>query len=235
MKQTLAVVCALAAASPALALDASLTLPAKGETYAQPDASQPSNNGAPQAAADAERQPAPGSPADIPAPARPGFGDPGWWGITLGGGGAWDGNNISQMNLVSVGLSAFIARNLQLVGEVGGWAVLQEPGDDTGGGSLMIRARWHVWHTADYGWTVFLDGGLGFLYTGADVPRDGSNFNFTPELGGGFTMAMGQSARSARMEIGLRWRHLSNARLQGDDQNSGVDAVMIFSGMTFSF
>lgn len=235
MNHTLAIVCTLATAVPALAADTALSLPAKGDTYAQPEAAPPTGAASEPTAPSAAEQTAPSASAEAPPAARPGFGDPGWWGITLGGGGASDGNNINQMNLVSVGLSTFIARDLQLVAEAGGWVVLQEPGSDTGGGSLMVRARWHVWYTTNYGWTIFVDGGLGFLYTGADVPRQGANFNFTPELGGGFTMAMGESARSARMEIGLRWRHISNGRLQGDDQNPGVDSVMIFSGMTFSF
>ena len=70
----------------------------------------------------------------------------------------------------------------------------------------------------------------GLLFTEDNVPSNGSDFNFTPQAGLGFTFDAGDSARWL---IGLRWYHISNAN--SHRSNPGRDSVMLWVGMTFPF
>jgi hypothetical protein len=66
-----------------------------------------------------------------------------------------------------------------------------------------------------------------------DVPNDGTSFNFTPRLGVGFTRQLTDSG--IRLEGGLRWAHISNARITGDADNPARDSAMLYVGLIFPF
>ena len=38
-----------------------------------------------------------------------------------------------------------------------------------------------------------------------------------------------------RLLVGVRWSHISNARLWGDDDNPGSDSVMLHVGLIWEF
>jgi hypothetical protein len=69
------------------------------------------------------------------------------------------------------------------------------------------------------------------LSTNNPVPSGGSQFNFTPQAGIGVTIDVGE--RDARLVLGLKWHHISNASLYRD--NPGRDSVEIYAGLTFPF
>ena len=90
------------------------------------------------------------------------------------------------------------------------------------------------WHFIDRGsWTVFTDAGIGALLATEEVPTGGTNFDFTPRAGLGFTHQLGDS--SSRLIVGVRWAHFSNARLTGDDDNPGRDDIMFYGGVILPF
>ncbi|MFA6045786.1 MAG: acyloxyacyl hydrolase, partial [Phycisphaerales bacterium] len=92
--------------------------------------------------------------------------------------------------------------------------------------------RWHFVHEEDF--TVYADIGIGILGATDNVPSNGTSFDFTPRAGVGFTYAL-NDAGDLRLVGGLRWAHVSNARIHGDDDNPGVDTIMMYSGVQFPF
>ncbi|MBL8990513.1 MAG: acyloxyacyl hydrolase [Phycisphaerae bacterium] len=172
-------------------------------------------------------------PAEPPpqAAAAPRFGEPGPWFLTLGGGAAFDFEDSTDGNLF-VGFSTFLARELEFQIELGAW-YFNQPGDDTGGLSASLVARWHLLHADDFDWTVYLDAGIGVLGAFDETPPGGTSFNFLPRLGAGFTKAI--DGTPARLQVGLRWHHISNARINGDDNNPARNGLMVYAGVIFPF
>lgn len=167
------------------------------------------------------------TPAPRETPPRFGEADTWWW--SIGGGVADDFVDSTDVNLHgSVGW--FIARNIELNAELGVWSYTQ-PDEDAFGINPNIILRWHWLNTGS--WTLYSDVGIGVLFTNEDVPHRGTTFNFTPRLGGGVTYQIADNG--ARLQLGLRWAHVSNARLQGNDDNPGRDSVMIYAGVIFPF
>ncbi len=154
----------------------------------------------------------------------------GWtgWTVTLGAANDFDSNTDLT---VQGSLSTFVADRLELGVELGLWYFIQR--DDTAGVSVNFDARWHFWMSEDRAWTVFAEGRIGLLGSFDDVPDGGSSFNFTPGAGLGFTRALGESP--ARLIGGLRWHHISNARINGDGDNPSRNALMAFVGVTWPF
>ena len=84
---------------------------------------------------------------------------------------------------------------------------------------------------------MFTDLGIGLLGATDPVPRrggtEGTKFNFTPRIGGGFTRQLNDEG--VRLEVGLRWAHVSNGRISGNDENPGRDSMMLYTGLIFPF
>ena len=75
-------------------------------------------------------------------------------------------------------------------------------------------------------WQPFAQASGGFIYFGERVPdRDGAQFNFTADFGGGVQWKAG--ARRA-WTIGYRYQHLSNGYRAGN--NPGFDANLFYVG-----
>ena len=77
-------------------------------------------------------------------------------------------------------------------------------------------------------WSLYVDGGAGIIFTTGDVPEAGSSFNFTPQIGGGASFAIGGNQR---IMTGLRWYHISNA--DTFESNPGLDTVFGYVGINF--
>lgn len=129
---------------------------------------------------------------------------------------------------VRTSLTTFVADNIQLGGELGLW-YFQQPGDNAWGGNLEFVLRWHFYNRGN--WTVFLDGGIGVLLASSDVPEGGTSADFMPRAGVGFTYKLTDSG--TRLEAGLGWHHISNARVNGDDENPSRDLPMLHVGLVF--
>ncbi len=190
--------------------DSSLTLD-MAAAYAQPPVVEP--------AAEAK-------PASTP---RWGHADDSWW-LTLGGGIAHDLHKDTDYN-AHVAFSTFIAYELEFAVELGAWYFAQE-GEDTGGINPNMVFRWHFLHDDAFDWTIYGDVGIGLLFAFDDVPASGTSFDFTPRAGFGFTHRL---EGDTRLQIGFRYHHISNGRLQGDAQNPSRDSIMLYAGVVFPF
>ena len=73
----------------------------------------------------------------------------------------------------------------------------------------------------------YIEGGIGLIYTGFRVEGQGSRLNFNPKAGFGLEFPIGREA----LFTSLRWDHLSNAYLNGD--NTSVDSVILMFGVYF--
>ncbi len=153
-----------------------------------------------------------------------------WW-VTIGGGAAHDFKKDLDIN-AHVAFSTFIAKDIEFAVELGGWYFAQA-GEDTGGVNPNMVFRWHFWHDKDYDWTVYGDAGIGLLFAFDEVPDGGTSFDFTPRLGVGFTKELDEAG--TRLQLGLRYHHISNARIQGDERNPGRDSLMVYAGVIFPF
>jgi hypothetical protein len=129
---------------------------------------------------------------------------------------------------IGVGVQYFIVDDFAFAPELNLWTFNQD-GDNAWGVSLDLLFQWHFWKGET--WSVFTDFGCGMLSTNNPVPSGGSQFNFTPQAGIGVTIDVGE--RDARLVLGLKWHHISNASLYRD--NPGRDSVEIYAGLTFPF
>ncbi len=159
------------------------------------------------------------------------FGLPGGWWLTLGGGYANNFDHDQDFNL-HVAFSTFLAKELEFSIELAAWYFDQE-GSDTGGINPSMVFRWHFWHADDFSWTVYGDVGIGLLFAFDDVPAGGTGFNFTPRAGVGYTTRIGDD--DTRLQIGVRYHHISNGRIEGDDRNPSRDSIMVYAGIIFPF
>lgn len=150
-----------------------------------------------------------------------------WW--TLGGGIANDLSDATDFNLFGA-YSYFLADDIEFSAELGLWYYAQT-GDDTGGLNPNMVFRWHFYNDQD--WTVYVDAGIGLVFTADDVPPEGTSINFTPRAGLGFTRALDDSG--TRLMVGVRWAHISNARIEGDGENPSRDSVMGYVGVIWPF
>lgn len=158
-----------------------------------------------------------------------------WW--TIGGLYANDFEDASDAN-IHIAFSEFLADELEFAVEVAGW-YFDQPGDDTGGISGSMVFRWHFLHAKDFKWTIFGDAGIGLLGAFDVTPDGGTGFNFLPRAGGGVTWALDDSvngeSRGPRLMLGVRWHHISNANIHGDDNNPSRDSLAGYVAITFPF
>lgn len=150
-----------------------------------------------------------------------------WW--TIGGGVANDFSDATDLNLFGA-YSYFLIDDVEFSAELGAWYYAQT-GDDTAGLNPNMILRWHFYNDQD--WTVYADVGIGLVFTADDVPPDGTSINFTPRAGLGFTHALDDSG--TRLMVGVRWAHISNARIEGDGENPSRDSVMGYVGVIWPF
>ncbi len=156
----------------------------------------------------------------------------GGWGYAFSNGDDVEGNDY---NLAGA-LSYFVVDNVEVSGELGFWYhdIEGEEGtdfDDEQSGNLSIIFRWHFLNRES--WTLFADAGVGLMIATGEVPPGGTDVNFTPRIGAGFTHQIGDSQN--RFVVGVRWQHFSNARITGDDDNPGRDDAMLYGGVIFPF
>ena len=143
------------------------------------------------------------------------------------GGATTLGGDTSRFGLVGAGASHFFADGHSINLELNSM-VFDQPGDDAVGLNLSAILRWHFVREAD--WSLYIDGGAGILGTTNDVPRRGSSFNFTPQVGGGTTIRLNDEQR---LMVGLRWHHISNADLFSG--NPGLDTIFGYVGLNLPF
>ncbi|MEO0512313.1 MAG: acyloxyacyl hydrolase [Planctomycetota bacterium] len=126
-------------------------------------------------------------------------------------------------------VTTFLADRFEVGGEVGPFGSVQDGADDAIGLSASLVLRYHA--VVRDRWTGFVDGGFGVLWTSQPVPAAGTRFNFLPRVGVGVSRSIGGNARVLG---GVRWHHVSNARITGDDGNPARDELALFLGVQFA-
>lgn len=217
-----------------LVLNGAPAVRAAGAPDAQDDA--PHRPTFAQALAAAEQgAPAPSGEPSVASPvARPAFGEDGYWSWTLGGGVAVLGTDAHAYYNGFVSIETFVVKDFQVAFEFGGWWFAQD-GPDAGGGSVNVDFRYYFlpWGGPKDDWGVYAALGGGVLGSTNDVPVGGTEFNFTPRAGVGFSLRLGDGPE--RLTGGVRWQHISNANTEGNDRNPGSNALMVYLGVTFPF
>lgn len=165
---------------------------------------------------------------------NPAFGMPGNRTWSVGGAVLFGGNGSDGAYQGFVAFDTFLAKDFQIGVELGGWFFDQES-DDALGASAIMNLRWHFlpWEASKEEWSLFAELGIGIMGTTEDVPPGTGEFNFTPRAGFGATFRLGEGEE--RLLVGVRWQHVSNARIFGADDNDGSDMVMLHAGMVFPF
>lgn len=158
------------------------------------------------------------------------FGDPGRWWLSVGAGISSDFDDAIDVP-VTVSAFTFVAPRLEAGLELGGW-YFDQPGDSTGGVSLSGVFRYHFLQADDRDWTLFAEARIGILAGFDNVPSNGTEFNFLPGIGAGFTRRLFEDS-DARLLMGVRWHHISNANTRGSDRNPGRDAAMLYGAIVF--
>jgi len=149
--------------------------------------------------------------------------------FTLGTGWAPDFDGSLDANF-HASFNYFLVNNVEISFEAGLWH-FNQPGDNEGGLSGSMVFRWHF--VNEDPWTLFVDAGIGVLGTSGNVPDGGTSLNFLPRLGVGGTYRLTDDG--LRLIAGLRWHHISNARIQGDEDNPARYAPMLYAGLVFPF
>lgn len=98
---------------------------------------------------------------------------------------------------------------------------------DTGAIGMSLGLRNHHFHRDR--WTIFSDvsGGV-FEAFQTDVPPGGTRFNFTLRAGLGGTYEIKDNLH---LIGGVRYFHLSNARIEGHEHNPNLNGVEVYMGL----
>lgn len=129
----------------------------------------------------------------------------------------------------AVGAHYYFLDRLSLGAEVGGFAD-QQAGGDSGVAELNLRVRQHLVESGRF--SLFTDFGAGVSYADRRTPATGTYFNFVLQPGVGATWQLND-----RLFLlgGVRYWHLSNARIDGPLRNPSVNAVEGFVGIMARF
>lgn len=156
------------------------------------------------------------------------FGRAGSWTWGLTSGVAFHSDSTDAQLQFHVG--TFFTDRFEFLLGASGWYYAQD-GRDAGGINPAFAFRYHFLMRED--WSVYAETGIGLVFSTDDVPEDGTSINFTPRAGVGATVRLGESA--ARLDVGVRWQHVSNGSVQGSDDNPSRDSPMIYLGVLFPF
>jgi len=91
-------------------------------------------------------------------------------------------------------------------------------------GDLMIRH--HLFHSGRF--SFFGEGVVGITYADHRAPASGTYYNYMVEPGLGATF---QLHDNLNLMGGVRYFHLSNARLEGPDRNPSINATQVYIGL----
>ncbi len=132
-----------------------------------------------------------------------------------------------KISAANIGVGYHVAEGLSLNAiAFGGW-VNSEVDDDGIVGGLDYLLRWHL--KRGDGWSVYVDGGIGFQEAETDFPSD-SHHNFRPQIGLGGTSPL---FHNARIMGGVRYLHISNGSTTSG--NDGGDWAEPYLGVMLSF
>ncbi|GAB4550338.1 MAG: hypothetical protein Tsb0013_12010 [Phycisphaerales bacterium] len=129
-----------------------------------------------------------------------------------------------------IGLHYFLADAFEVHASLGVWGHLQD-GTDAASINPALGFRYHFVREPSH--TIYADIGIGLLLSNEEVPEGGTRTNFTPRAGLGATFPLGDDG--ARLDVGLRWHHVSNASTSGTDDNPDRDGLGVYVGVLIPF
>ena len=131
----------------------------------------------------------------------------------------------ADMGQFRVGVAWFFVEDFEMALYATG-AFVDQPGTDAGMFGADLEFRWHFLK-GDW-WSLFASAGCGLAGATSSVPAGGTNFNFTPSAGGGFTFDVTPDVRAY---VSARWFHVSNAGTS--TRNPGRDNLSLWVGLSF--
>ncbi len=149
-----------------------------------------------------------------------------YWGLTLDGAVSGDGQTVGPR----LSVHHFLADGFEVHASIGVWGHFQD-GTDAVSVNPSLGFRYHFVREETH--TIYADIGIGLLLSNEEVPDDGTRTNFTPRAGIGATFPLGHDG--ARLDLGLRWHHVSNASTSGTDDNPDRDSLGFYAGVLFPF
>ncbi len=124
----------------------------------------------------------------------------------------------------------FLADDLEINVNLGVWYHDQE-GEEAFSVNPSLGFRYHFVNKPTH--SFYAEAGIGLLFSTEDVPDEGTRQNFTPRIGLGATFPVGDAG--SRLDVGLRWHHISNASSQGTDENPDRDGLGLYVGIMVPF
>ncbi|MFC1645709.1 acyloxyacyl hydrolase [Candidatus Omnitrophota bacterium] len=104
--------------------------------------------------------------------------------------------------------------------------VLQPDANVEVGNNFMLKYT----HPIIQQFSLFIEGGLGLLYTTQHTYEQGTQFNFSQQIGGGISY---QFAENKAINFGYRRRHFSNCDI--DEPNAGIDMDYFLFGVSIFY
>ena len=105
-----------------------------------------------------------------------------------------------------------------------------QDGEDAVIAGFDLSIRHHI--IRGEGWSLFVDASVGVSQSSVRIPLGGTHFNFIEEAGVGGTYKLSDRCH---LMAGVRYWHLSNAKLRGADENPGLNGYGAYVGVLFTF
>ena len=141
-----------------------------------------------------------------------------------------------EAGFASVGVGYYLIDNISLSAEVSGYGISQPEGDgeDEGKGGNAVAGgaglvfRHHLFHTGDT--SFFVDVAASLFEASERVPAEGTRWNYATQTGVGIVHGTGGGPN---LLLGVRFFHLSNADMHGNDRNPALNGVSAYVGVLF--
>lgn len=134
--------------------------------------------------------------------------------------------DIGRIRVVQLGAGHYVRDGLAL--HLGLNLAYADPDEQPNGlqGGPEVGLRWHV--LASENWSAYLEGSVAAVAHEHPLTPNSLHFNFDVEGGVGATRRV---TDTVLLMGGMRWHHLSNARVRGESRNLGYDAPMLYGGL----
>lgn len=135
----------------------------------------------------------------------------------------------TEGGFLSTGVSYYLWDNVSLGAEITGYGIGQ-PGEDALAGAAGIVLRHHLINAGPS--SFFVDVAFAPFEASDRVPEGGTRFNFVTQTGVGVAHEV---SGGWNLLLGVRFIHVSNAGLEGQDRNPSINGVSAYAGMMFRF
>jgi hypothetical protein len=126
-----------------------------------------------------------------------------------------------------IGLGYYFIPNNSLSIELTGLTATQDGNDVTGGGANLLL-RTNLLNTSAF--SGFIDFGPGIVQTNHRFPEGGTDFNFYFKTGFGAEIHL---SNRTDLLTGIRYLHVSNARIDGPARNPSINTIEAYLGVIF--